>query len=619
MDLQTSKRPEFTYDYSILKNGGTTKEKLQYLRSAISLVVKSTKRRRPMLFPLDRIECYVILLVVLSAIYEYNSMNVAFSSAMIAKYMVDRDAGRMRNVLLRMGMYALHSAFCLSAKSYVVEMVVRYLRESLTATLNERYFASDAYYRLGRAVDNPDHRLTSDVHEFSQKLVAALDKFLLSPILLVYFSWKVVESVGWVPLFCLYGFFSFGIILQKLLLPFLIKPTKEMDAREGDYRFIHAVVRDQAEPIFLSRTGARFRKEVEWHFQKLLELYPLLLALKFLSTAVGNIFAFAGGVANYVILSFCVDLNALSGGDMSARISAGSFITLSLIRKISEFVQVGSFVSDISAYSQRITEFHRLAGQSEYPSRAQNHGNILNSDLEMTEILPSIVFLDVELISPDQQCHIRGFDLQVREGSHVFISGPNGSGKTSLVRLMMGMWQPIQGRILIQGGAQVDCAPQVSIVYSGSLLDQLGLTWGDSTVNNEKIEEEASKVLFAVKLSSLVVRCGGLNNYWPRSQWISHLSPGEIQRLALARVLLRRPHFAILDEATSSIDPHSEGQIYQEFWARGITTVTIAHRLEAALMEKMAVFVTLEGRGVHSIRKKGELLAFDWRHRRSLA
>lgn len=268
-------------------------------------------------------------------------------------------------------------------------------------------------------------------------------------------------------------------------------------------------------------------------------------------------------------------------------------------------MQVGASISNLAAYSQRILEFSRLA--------REGRRHLISNKLEEMAS-PSISLVDLNLVSPDQQCYIRDLNLYIERGRNAFITGPNGSGKTSLVRLIMGLWKPTRGRVLIGGGAQLACAPQEAVLFTGTLLEQLGLP------NEVEAQEEVEgmRLLGAVRLSNLVARSGGWRTFKTRSQWHELLSPGEVQRVMLARILLRAPHFAILDEATSAIDLETEALIYAEFWRRGITTISIGHRLDAKVEDNISVFVTLDGQGNYFVRNQGEQLIFGGKARRPL-
>lgn len=269
---------------------------------------------------------------------------------------------------------------------------------------------------------------------------------------------------------------------------------------------------------------------------------------------------------------------------------------------MTDFVQLATHFTDLSAHATRIADFVRLADDR---SCVRPWG----SEAERDVSTPTIVFQSMDMISPDELCRIKDFDLRITPNQHVYITGPNGSGKTSLVRVLTRLWPPTRGRVLILGGATIACAPQDTVVYSGTLLEQLGMT------NDTNNDDEACRTLMCVNLASLPLRTGGMRRFWTRARWAETLSPGELQRLALARLMLEKPTFAILDEATSSIDMPTERAIYEEFWRRNITTITIGHRMDPSLMERIAIFVTLDGKGGHVTRRQGEELVFDSRRR----
>lgn len=236
-------------------------------------------------------------------------------------------------------------------------------------------------------------------------------------------------------------------------------------------------------------------------------------------------------------------------------------------------------------------ELCRLAEQHGKP--AAGHG--FDETAKRTAVVPALHFHNVDIVSPDDRPLLRNFDLRIAPGQHVYMTGPNGSGKTSLIRVLMGLWMPLRGKVTVEGGATVICAPQSSVLYSGSLLEQLGMR--NDAVNDER----ALKVVMAISLASLPMRTGGLRKSWPRTRWMEMLSPGEIQRLILGRLILASPTFAVLDEATSAIDTATQVSIYREMWQCGITTITIGHQLNAKVAENIATVVTLDGHGNHDI------------------
>lgn len=300
---------------------GTTREKVKVISEVMLLIRRCFQQRLQCRRLHERPAFYCFLLLLLSIVYEYHSLHMGFSSGEVFRCMVLRDGPALARVLGKMLFLALRSALLITAKSYIAETLTRRMREVLTWNLTEQYFCGAAYYQLSRLIDNPDQRITLDVQELSSLMVSTLDKYALNPALLLYYSWQVVQKVGWKAMLSLYAFFAAGILVQRLLMPLLVRQAKRIDRLEGDYRYAHATLRNDAEPIALHQASGPFQREIVYYFERLLDQYPMLLGLRFLVNLVGNGFAYAGAVANYVILYFCVDLEAYTAADMSALIS----------------------------------------------------------------------------------------------------------------------------------------------------------------------------------------------------------------------------------------------------------------------------------------------------------
>jgi ABC-type multidrug transport system fused ATPase/permease subunit len=180
---------------------------------------------------------------------------------------------------------------------------------------------------------------------------------------------------------------------------------------------------------------------------------------------------------------------------------------------------------------------------------------------------------------------LQGINLKVAKGEKVALVGETGGGKTSIASLLMKFYEPQTGRILIDGcdlkgldnrglRRQVGFVPQEVILFPGSVLDNLRLF--DTSVSAEQVHAAARQARIHEKIlqfpagyaTSLIER--GIN-----------LSLGERQLLAFARALVFNPAILILDEATSSVDPHTELliQLGLEALLKGRTAIIIAHRL----------------------------------------
>jgi ATP-binding cassette subfamily B protein len=204
---------------------------------------------------------------------------------------------------------------------------------------------------------------------------------------------------------------------------------------------------------------------------------------------------------------------------------------------------------------------------------------------------------------------LSGVSFTLRRGETIAFVGPSGAGKTTLVKLIVGLYPPQSGRILYNGhaGSVVDLnqlrerigfVTQDTQLFSGTIRENLLFVRPDAT------DEECLEVLGKAACHSLLARADkGLDTVIGEGG--VKVSGGEKQRLSIARALLRRPHLLVFDEATSSLDSLTEEEITRTIRevavGRDVMTILIAHRL-STVMHADRIFVLEGGRVVESGR-----------------
>jgi ATP-binding cassette, subfamily B, bacterial len=202
---------------------------------------------------------------------------------------------------------------------------------------------------------------------------------------------------------------------------------------------------------------------------------------------------------------------------------------------------------------------------------------------------------------------VHGISFEVRTGETVAFVGPSGAGKTTLVKLLVGLYPPQSGRILYEGhpGTVVDLdrlreqigfVTQDTQLFSGTIRENLLFVRPDAT------DAECLQVLEQAACHSLLARADkGLDTVIGEGG--VKVSGGEKQRLSIARALLRRPRLLVFDEATSSLDSLTEGEISRTIrqvgGRRDVMTILIAHRL-STIMHADRIHVLERGRIVES-------------------
>jgi ATP-binding cassette, subfamily B, bacterial CvaB/MchF/RaxB len=184
---------------------------------------------------------------------------------------------------------------------------------------------------------------------------------------------------------------------------------------------------------------------------------------------------------------------------------------------------------------------------------------------------------------------LRNVDLDIREGDFVAISGKSGGGKTSLLKLITGLYAPTAGQILLDAQPATSSVWAVWRSFTGIVLQEDELLSGSIAENIAFFDPQMSmdRVANAAKLARIhgdiaAMPCGYATNIGDMG---TALSSGQRQRLLIARALYRNPRVLILDEGTANLDEETEREIAAVIAAMPITRIVVAHRpilLEAA-------------------------------------
>ncbi|XP_028351978.1 lysosomal cobalamin transporter ABCD4 isoform X2 [Physeter macrocephalus] len=468
-------------------------------------------------------------------------------------------------------------------------------RKDLTEHLHRLYFRGRVYYTLNVLrddIDNPDQRISQDVERFCRQLSSMASKLIISPFTLVYYTYQCFQSTGWLGPVSIFGYFLLGTVVNKMLMGPIVAKLVQQEKLEGDFRFKHMQIRVNAEPAAFFRAGHVEHVRTDRRLQRLLQTQRELMSKELWLYIGVNMFDYLGSILSYVVISipiFSGIYGDLSPTELSTLVSKNAFVCMYLISCFTQLIDLSTTLSDVAGYTHRIGELQETLLDMTLKSQ---DGEILDEsewDLARapgwpaTERTDTAFLLERVCISAPSSNKplIKNLSLKISEGQSLLITGNTGTGKTSLLRVLGGLWESTWGSVQMLtdfGPHGVLFLPQKPFFTDGTLREQVIYPLKEIYPDSGSADDERiMRFLELAGLSGLVARTEGLDQQvdW---NWYDVLSPGEMQRLSFARLFYLQPKYAVLDEATSALTEEVESELYRIGQQLGMTFVSVGHR-----------------------------------------
>lgn len=480
-------------------------------------------------------------------------------------------------------------------KFYLTQLLEMRWRSWMTRDYLSRWLSNRAFYKMELAryastdkdkesaadasPDNPDQRIQEDLNLYTHYTVSLSMGLLNAVVTLVSFvgilwalsgpfaftlggnSYAIPGYMVWAAIaYCLVGsVLTHYIGRSQIGLSFL------QQRYEANFRHHMVRVREYSESIALDHGESVEGGQLEGRFSTLLANYLNLIRAQKRLIWFTSFFGQAAVIFPFFVAAPRFFSGAIQLGELIQISSAFGKVQDSLSWFIDNYSSppgIPGFAGWI-ATTDRLTSFEDSMAVQTQANAALLQGHSAGLDSQ-----------DLQLALPTGAVILAGTALHADAGDHVLLKGPSGSGKSTLFRAFAGIWPFARGSIARPDDAMF--IPQRPYFPNGSLRDALAYPEPATSYSDEALKQALDDAL-------LPQLAGRLDD---SDAWSQKLSGGEQQRLAIARVLLKKPRWIFADEATSALDEAAEKTLYEKLLAQVKSVnggmVSIAHRPTAA-------------------------------------
>ncbi|WP_377828690.1 ABC transporter ATP-binding protein/permease [Bradyrhizobium lupini] len=460
--------------------------------------------------------------------------------------------------------------------------IQRRWRAWLTASVLTRWLGNGRYYQLNLVSGdhkNPEYRIAEDLRVATDSPVdflAGVTSALLSAVTFIVVLWTIggaltvtlAGSPVTIPGFLVIAAMLYAGIASGSILVIgrqFVQVSEDKNQAEADFRYTLTRVRENGESIALLGGEEEERDGIDRNFTNVLRQWARLAGQHMRTTLVSQ---GSSLVAPVVPLLLCAPKfldGSMTLGQVMQAASAFTIVQSAFGWLVDNYPRL----ADWNACARRIASLMMSLDGLERAELGDGFGRIKRGETSNDAMLE---LKDLSVTLDDGTAVVGETEVVIERGERLLVAGESGTGKSTLVRAIAGLWPWGGGSVNFHPDRRLFMLPQRPYVPSGSLRRAVAYPGAEDDWTVEEIGEALHKV--------------GLDHLKEKIEeeapWDQTLSGGEKQRLAFARLLLHNPDIVVLDEATSALDEKSQDKMMKMITDElpKATIVSVAHRVE---------------------------------------
>lgn len=530
------------------------------------------------------------------------SLLVAKLDGQLVKDLISGNGKKFSRDLIYWILIAFPASYTNAAIKYLSDRLSLGFRTNLIRYIHDIYLDNVmTYYKLSFHTDhikNIDQYITNDVAKFCDSICGLFSSMGKPFIDLIFFSVYLRDNLGTGAIVGIFTNYFITAFLLKRYTPSFGRLIAKKSAIEGEYYNQHLNLISNCEEIGFYKGSLVEKSKLKETYEKLMKQMNIETNISFTYSILEDyILKYTWSAWGYIFAGLPVFLDELWPKKDESKLpkkpsdekqNMRKFIInkrllLSLADAGSRLMYSIKDVSELTGYTDRV--FNLLTNLHAVHSPAFHYGSMAGpNDIRGTiqkNYANGIRFENIPVIIPsvkgaEGEKLIDKLDFQISKKKSLLILGPNGCGKTSISRIIAGLWPLYSGLLSKPDDDDIAFLPQKPYFTTGNLRDQIIYPYSyDDMLEMGYNDDHLYHILREVKLEYLLTREGSFN---VKKDWKDVFSGGEKQRISIARVLFKNPQFVILDESTNAVSTDVEDYLFELLQKKKISFITLSHR-----------------------------------------